>query len=58
MIEPHAEDASRAESYLMKWIIARAFAAAMVGLYGSAASADTPKELKVKSGTSVAVVNS
>jgi hypothetical protein len=43
----------------MKWITARAllFAVAMPGLCSSTASADTPKELKVKSGTSVAVVN-
>jgi hypothetical protein len=33
------------------------FAAAMVGLYSSTVSADTPKERKVRSGTTVAVVN-
>jgi hypothetical protein len=33
------------------------FVAAIIGLCVSTASADTPKELKVKSGTSVAVVN-
>lgn len=43
----------------MKWITARATlsAAAMVGPCGSTVSADTPKELKVKSGTSLAAVN-
>jgi hypothetical protein len=43
----------------MKRITARAalFDVAMVGLCGSTASADTAKELTVKSGTSVAVAN-
>jgi hypothetical protein len=43
----------------MKWTTAGAllFAGVTLGLCSSSASADTAKELKVKSGTSVAVVN-
>jgi hypothetical protein len=53
------DDTPWPESGTMKRVTAKVpvFAAGMVGLYSSTVSADTPKERKVRSGTTVAVVN-